>query len=86
MVQQVTKYRADDGREFNSEADCLAYEKSPEAFALVGLTFDQVVAAMERRDAALAAIIEDLGARIRRERQASGDKRRKSPKQEGEQE
>lgn len=72
----VQKFQAFDGVEFNSEADCRAYEKRNAHQRLVGLSIDQVEAALSGADAELADAIEILGAKIGRDRREKGDLKR----------
>ena len=72
----VQKFQAFDGVEFNSEADCRAYEKRNAHQRLVGLSIDQVEAALSGADAELADAIEILGAKIARDRRERGEMKR----------
>jgi len=77
----IRQYRAHDGKVFDSASECKAHERDIAHRLLVGLTLEQVEAAMSRKDADLADAIELCGLKINRERRADGDlKRQRQPK------
>jgi hypothetical protein len=79
-MKQVTAYESFDGRTFATAAECRQHEKDQAPARLVGLTAEQVAAAMDRRDADLAEAFETVGARIAAARREAGDlKRRRAP-------
>jgi len=63
-VKQVTQFEAFDGKRFESEAECQAHETDPAHMRLVGLTIEQVKAAIARTDVELANAIEIVAAKI----------------------
>ncbi|GGC90697.1 hypothetical protein [Chelatococcus reniformis] len=73
----LTKYRAFDGRDFDSADECRAHERANSSGALVGLTLEQVEAAIVRTDASLADAIEEVAKRITRARLDAGERRRR---------
>jgi hypothetical protein len=75
-MKQVTQYESFDGKRFDTEAECRSHEAGLSHMRLVGLTIEQVVAAIARTDAELALAIEYVGAKIARARRESGDLRR----------
>ena len=73
----VTFYVSFDGKNFISETECASYEEANAAvLCLVGLTLEQVLAAVDRRDTDLADAIEALGNKIARARREGGDSKR----------
>lgn len=58
-----------------AEAACRAYEKRLAHVRLVGLTIEQVEAALSRADPELADAIEVIGSRLERARLANGDRK-----------
>ena len=69
-------YVAFDDKPFESAEACKAYEAQHVETRLVGLTIEQVRAALSREDPDLADAIETVGNRIVRERREAGDLRR----------
>ena len=69
-------YEAFDGTPFNTEAECRAHEKRFAHGRLVGLTVDQLEAALSGVDAELADAIEVVGAKIGRDRRERGEMKR----------
>lgn len=72
----VTMYQACDGQSFETEAHCRAHEAKMAHLRLVGLTADDVQAAIARDNVELADAIEAVGTTIARARRAGGDLRR----------
>ena len=75
-MKQITQYQAFDGETFATEAECRTHEAGLSHMRLVGLTAEQVEAAIARTDPDLAKAIEDVGAKIARVRRESGELRR----------
>lgn len=69
-------YVSFDNKEFDTAADCRHYERESSPARLVGLTEEQVEAALDRTDAELAEAIEECGKRITAKRLADGDRKR----------
>ena len=65
-----------DGKTFATAEECKAYEAQHVGAQLVGLTIEQVNAAISREDVELADAIEKVGARIAATRREGGDLRR----------
>ena len=70
------KYLAFDGKVFESVEECAAHEAARPEARVVGLTADQVAAALARTDVDLADAFEALGSKIARARRESGDLKR----------
>ena len=64
-AKQVTLYESFDGTSFESEDECAAYEKRNLWRMLVGLAEADVTAALEGRNAELAAAIVKVAQRLR---------------------
>lgn len=79
-MKLIGMYEAEDGKRFFSEKDCAAYEARPSVERLVGLTIEQIRAAIARNDRQLGDAIEDVGDMIREARLAAGDKRKRKKK------
>ena len=75
-IIQTTAYEAFDGTQFPNEKECLDYETEAWPKRFVGLTIEEVEAALNRTDKDLAAAFEDAGQRIRALRYEAGDLRR----------
>jgi hypothetical protein len=75
-MKTITKYEAFDGVEFASEDECRAHERKLSHARLVGLTREQVEAAMTREDVELADVFEIVGSRIAALRRSQGSFRR----------
>ena len=75
-MKKVTIYEAFDGRQFESEAACTSYEAEHIEMQVVGLTAEQVRAALSREDVGLADALEKIGMLIRKRRVESGELRR----------
>lgn len=73
---QVTMFLAFDGQKFATAQQCRDYETESIHRRLVGLTEEQVINALNRDDADLADVLEQVGMKIRRERQKSRELRR----------
>lgn len=76
-TELVTQYVAFDGQRFKDAATCRAYERDNVHLQLVGLTVEQVTAAMTRTDIELADALELVGDAIKRARLDSGELKRK---------
>ena len=76
-MKTVTRFTADDGTEFDTREACEAHEAEAVTKQLVGLSLEQLVAGIERKDISLAAALEEIGARCNRRRLADGDVRRR---------
>jgi hypothetical protein len=74
-----TIYQAFDGVLFVDEKACVEYEAQNWRLLLVGLTIEQVDAAIDRLDTNRADSFEKAGQRIARKRLADGERRRKAP-------
>lgn len=81
-MKRVELFEAFDGERFPSAEACRAHEAQHVEGRLVGLSLDQVKAALSREDTDLADALEELGARIARARRSSGELRRGSTKAE----
>lgn len=69
-------YIAYDGKEFPTEAQCLAHEREHAGGRLVGLTAEQIAAALAGEDRDIAQAIEDAAHKIRKRRYEAGDLKR----------
>lgn len=74
-MKQVTRWEAFDGVPFPTESECRAYEKKCAHIRLVGLSIEQVEAALSRADLELADAIEVVGSRISRARLDAGERK-----------
>lgn len=72
----ILRYEAADGTLLDSAEDCRAYEIEHPELLLVGLTLNQLRAAIARTDVDLAYALETIGAAIARGRRAHGELRR----------
>lgn len=79
-MRRVEIFEAFDGQRFESADECKAHEAEHVEGRLVGLTIDQVRAALAREDTELGDAIERVGSRIAQARRDAGDMRRKSSK------
>jgi hypothetical protein len=70
------KFLAFDGKIFETIEECAAHEAARPEARVVGLTADQVAAALARTDVDLADAFEALGSKIARARRESGDLKR----------
>ena len=70
------KFLAFDGKIFETVEECAAHEAARPEARVVGLTADQVAAALARTDVDLADAFEALGSKIARARRESGDLKR----------
>lgn len=76
-MKQNTTFTADDGTVFGTHAECKTYEKTIMFVKLlVGLTEDQIMAALNRTDIKLADAFERAGNIILASRLARGESRR----------
>ena len=75
-MREVTTFLAFDGTPFESREECLAYERDHSVARLAGLTIEQIEVAINGNDAELANLIEEIGAKIARERRKRGDLKR----------
>jgi hypothetical protein len=76
----VQKFEAFDGTSFDTEAECKSYEREHAGAQLVGLTGEQITAALARSDEAgiaLAEAIEAVAYRIKKRRLENGDRKRR---------
>jgi len=73
----ITVYQAVDGSEFDTAAECKAFEKDNAHLAIVGLTLEEAKAVASRQDADRADAVEALGKQIEKARIAAGDLRRR---------
>jgi hypothetical protein len=84
MVQmvQVPRWRAFDGEEFETEAEARAHEDANYPALLVGLTAEQIAAALERKPEALALseALERAGNTVKRARYDVGELKRQRRK------
>ena len=79
-MRAVTTYIADDGTSFETREACEAHEAAGFARQFVGLTIDQVDAALARTNVPLADAFEAIGNRISKARLDAGELRRRSKK------
>lgn len=75
-MKTVTMFEAFTGAVFPTEVDCRAHERENAHRRMIGLTEEQVMAAIERRDPELAEAIEAVGTRIANDRRAAGEFKR----------
>jgi hypothetical protein len=77
-MREVTRtvYESFDGRAFDTAAECRAHERENVHLALVGLTIEQVDAALSRDNKHLGDAIEAVALRIRQKRIEDGDLKR----------
>lgn len=73
---QTTIYEAFDGKRFLTEQECNDYESAHWHHQLVGLTIEDVDAALDRTNVDRADAFEKAGQRIARKRLADGERRR----------
>jgi hypothetical protein len=66
-----------DGQQFATAGECRQHERDNAHTLLIGLTFEQISAALARVDLDLAEAIERVGSQIAAARRAAGDMRRK---------
>ena len=78
--QTKTVFVAFDGSSFDTAAECRAYERDNIHLALVGLTVENIEAALSRDDLPLGDAIEAVAYRIRQTRVAAGDMKRERRK------
>lgn len=76
-MRLVAQYESDDGRRFDTEAECRAHEARPPESRVVGLTAEQVALAMHGNDPALAEAFERVGNHCRDWRIAAGGSKRR---------
>lgn len=76
-MKLVAQYESDDGRRFDTEAECRAHETRPAESRVIGLTAEQVALAMHGNDPALAEAFERVGNHCRDWRIAAGGSKRK---------
>ena len=79
-MRAVTAYIADDGTSFDAREACEAHEAAGFARQFVGLTLEQVDAALARTNVPLADAFEAIGNRISKARLDAGELRRRSNK------
>lgn len=77
-MKTVKKYVADDGAEFDTAAAAKAHEQRGNVSLLVGMTADQVNAAMSLEDGRLSDAIETAAYAIQKARLARGITKRPS--------
>ena len=72
--KSIVVYEAWDGTRFDSVSDCLRYERDQSTLRIVGLTEDQVMAALSYEEPAreIADALEIIGFKIRTARRAKG--------------
>jgi ABC-type taurine transport system substrate-binding protein len=70
------KFLAFDGKVFETVEECAAHEAAKPEARVVGLTPEQVAAALARTDIDLADAFEAIGSKIARARRESGDLKR----------
>lgn len=76
----VTVFEAFDGKQFDSSAECVRYERESQWRRLVGLTEDQIQGALAYADTELAEAIEYVAYKIRTLRlEKGGSKIRRKP-------
>lgn len=75
-IETRSIYVAFDGAEFPTEHACLAHEREHAGGRLVGLSSEQIAAALTGADRDLAQAIEDAAHRIRKGRYERGELKR----------
>ena len=75
-MEAIKKYRAADGKEFNTKAECEAHEKRAIPASVSNLSTDEVEAAIAGRNPLVADSLEFVGNLIANERRKRGDLRR----------
>lgn len=75
-MERVDAWKAFTGTVFPTQEACLAHEREQAHVRLVGLSLEQVMAAIERRDLELADAIEVVGTRIANDRREAGEFKR----------
>ncbi len=73
----IEMFEAFDGTRFDDKTECASYESMNFEGRLVGLTLEQVRAALLRHDPELAEAIEEAGNRIAKLRRTSGELKRR---------
>ena len=80
-MKQITKFVAFDGVEFTTESACRSHESDNAHKLLIGLTAEQIDAAIAGEQEDIAEALETVGAKIARDRRARGElKRKRAPK------
>ena len=79
MPAAIQVWKTRDGKHFDVEAEARAHERENFAVLLVGLTTQEVEAALSRQDRDLADAIERAGTSIKAKRLGSGELRRARP-------
>lgn len=77
MPTLLTVFCTRDGQRFDTEAEARAHEREHFASMLVGLTAEQVAAALTREDRDLADALERAGDTIKDKRREAGDLKRR---------
>lgn len=75
-MERIDCWKAFTGIVFPTQEACLSHEREQVHVRLVGLTLEQVMAAIERRDLELADAIEVVGTRIANDRREAGEFKR----------
>lgn len=76
-MREVRIYAAFDGTRFDTADECRAHEASNIESRLIGLTAEQLAAAVARTDTELGDAIEQVAGRIARARREAGDLKRR---------
>lgn len=75
--RQAVQYIARDNTVFTVATECQAYERENLPKMLAGLAIAELTAAFAREDTELADLLEAAGDKIRRDRLAAGDRKRR---------
>ncbi len=75
-MKQIVQWLSFDGETFDDEGKCKAHEESISWRRLIGLTEEQVQAAISREDTELADALEQIGTAIARARRGAGELKR----------
>lgn len=79
-MEQVTRFVAADGKEFDSREQCLAYEQVIEFKAAIGMTPSDIQEVLSGCQRELGDVIEKLAGRIAKKRlEMGGSKRVRKP-------
>ena len=75
-MKQINVWQAVDGVNFNTEEECRVHEADHPEWLLIGLTLEDVEAAINKSVGTIADALEAVGARIARQRRARGEFKR----------
>jgi len=77
MVTVVKRYRADDGKEFDTREEAVAHDAATGFDALIGLTEEDIADVLAGKNPELGEALERIAARASRIRRAAGILKRK---------